>query len=65
MLQPLSELQLTLLRRSAAAGRVRAVTTEEREALDQLVKERFIRDGKLTEEGWSELRKTDRDPWRG
>jgi hypothetical protein len=61
----LTEFQLILLRRAAAAGHVSAETAEEKAALDELVEKDLVRDGRSTQAGWRELRKADQDLWRG
>ncbi len=61
MTGPLTEFRLSLLRRAAAGGHVRAATAEEKAALDELVEKDLIHDGRLTEAGWRELREADHD----
>ena len=55
--------RLTLLRRAAGAGHVTATSAEEKAALEDLVAKDLIRDGRLTEVGWRELREADQDLW--
>jgi hypothetical protein len=57
----LTEFQLILLRRAAGAGHVSVATAKEAAALDELVEKDLIRDGRLTEAGWRELREADHD----
>ena len=58
----LTESHLVLLRRAAAAGHVSAASAEEAAALEEMVENGLIGDGRLTEDGWwREIRLPDLD----
>jgi hypothetical protein len=57
MTEALNEAQLSFLRRAAAAGHVTVETADERTLLNELFEKKLILGNRLTESGWSELRK--------
>jgi hypothetical protein len=57
MTEALNKAQLSFLRRAAAAGHVTVEAGEERTILNELIEKKLILGNRLTESGWSELRK--------
>jgi hypothetical protein len=57
MTESLNDAQLSFLRRAAAAGHVAVETAEEQAILNELIAKKLILGNRLTELGWSELRK--------
>jgi hypothetical protein len=60
MREAVTDLQLTLPPRTAAAGQLSPSTAQEATELQNL-----IRDGKLTQAGWCVVKEVDRDPFMG
>jgi len=57
MTEALTALQLSFLRRAAAAGYVSVRTAEEKATLNELLAKKLILGNQLTDAGWSVLRK--------